>query len=196
LVIFYGFGAGKWRDPVDGRHLPKRTLPHLANLLAGQGLCDVLLPSPSTDDLMRAFRVRLEQAVRTVRRRDPDARVVLVLDAIDHAAIEAQARISESFAHLLLQSLAINPIPGVAVVASCRTERSNSACGDACRQFSAAVYGRETTSLVQQIQARPAGPAHCTGAQVATALSRRVIDCRAAIRRTAPGARRPRQARC
>jgi hypothetical protein len=151
VVLFDGFGAGKWRDPADGRHLPKRTLPHLANLLAGQGLCDVLLPSPSTDDLIRAFRVRLEQASRTVRRRDPDARVVLLLDAIDHAAIEARARRSESFAHVLLQSLTINPIPGVAVVASCRTERLDSACGDAqCRLFLVPAFTvEETTSLVR-----------------------------------------------
>jgi hypothetical protein len=151
VVLFDGFGAGKWRDPADSRHLPKRTLPHLGNVLAGQGLCDVLLPSPSTDDLMRAFRLRLEQAVRTVRRRDLEARVVLVLDAIDHAAIEAQARRSESFAQVLLQSLAINPIPGVAVVASCRTERLDSACGDArCRLFPVPPFTvGETASLVR-----------------------------------------------
>jgi hypothetical protein len=55
IVVFDGFGAGKWRDPADGRHLPKRTLPHLANLLAGQGLCDVLPPSSSIDDLIGRF---------------------------------------------------------------------------------------------------------------------------------------------
>jgi hypothetical protein len=151
VVLFDGFGAGMWRDPADGRHLPKRTLPHLANLLAGRGLCDVLLPSPNTDDLMRAFRFRLEQAVRTVRRRDSEARVVLVLDAIDHAGIEAQARRSESFAHVLLQSLAINPILSLAVVASCRTERLDLACSDAqCRRFSVPPFTvEETTSLVR-----------------------------------------------
>jgi hypothetical protein len=135
VVLFDGFGAGKWRDPADSRHLPKRTLPHLANLLAGRGLCDVLLPS-STDDLMRAFRVRLEQAVRALRHSDPEARVVLVLDGIDHAAIEALTRGSDSFAHVLLQSLAVNPIPGVAVIVSCRSARLDMACGDAhCRLF-------------------------------------------------------------
>jgi hypothetical protein len=61
---------------------------------------------------------------------------VLVLDAIDHAAIEAQARRSESFAHVLLQSLAVNPTLGVAIVASSRTERVDLVCGDArCRLF-------------------------------------------------------------
>lgn len=30
VVLFDGFGAGRWRDPADGRHLPDRTLVHLA----------------------------------------------------------------------------------------------------------------------------------------------------------------------
>src|SRR5260221_6667241 len=48
---------------------------------------------------------------------------------------------------VLLQSLAINPIPGVAVVASCRTERLDSACGDArCRLFPVPPF---TASLVR-----------------------------------------------
>jgi hypothetical protein len=153
VVLFDGFGAGKWRDPADARHLPRRTLPHLANLLAGQGLCDLLLPSPNSDDLMRAFRLRLEQAVRTLRGCDPEARVVLILDGIDHAAIEAQARRSESFAHVLLQSLAINTISGVAVIASCRTERLDLACGGArCRRFSVPRFTAEEAAKLVQLR--------------------------------------------
>jgi hypothetical protein len=55
VIAFDGFGAGKWRDPADGRHRPERTLVHLANLLAGQGLCDILLPTSDEIGLMRAF---------------------------------------------------------------------------------------------------------------------------------------------
>lgn len=191
VIVFDGFGAGKWRDPADARHLPKRTLPHLANLLAGRGLCDVLLPSPSTDDLMRAFRVRLDQALRTVRRRDPKALVVLVLDAIDHAAIEAAARRTESFAHVLLQSLAISPIPGVAVVASCRTERLDLACGDArCRLFPIAPFTVEETA--ELVRMRDAG---ATLAEISALHGRsggnprtRLLTC---ILKTAPRVDRP-----
>jgi hypothetical protein len=87
----------KWRDPADGRHRPERTLVHLANLLAGQGLCDILLPVADATGLMRAFRRRLEQALGTTRQVSDQAGIVLLLDAIDHAAVEAAATGTQSF---------------------------------------------------------------------------------------------------
>lgn len=123
VIVFDGFGAGKWRDISDGRHRPERTLVHLANLLAGAGACDILLPLYDHTTLMAAFRRRLKQAVSTINQTSETARVVLILDAIDHAAMQAKEDGTQSFAHLLLESLAITPIEGVVVIASCRTER-------------------------------------------------------------------------
>lgn len=130
VVIFDGFGAGRWRDPADGRHRPERTLVHLANLLAGHGLCDILLPISDLGSLLRAFRQRLTQSVATLRQAAEDAGVVLILDAIDHAAIAAAETKTSSFAHSLLRSLAVEQIEGVFVVASCRTERLEQAVGE------------------------------------------------------------------
>ncbi|WP_454018458.1 hypothetical protein [Azospirillum sp. Marseille-Q6669] len=136
IVLFDGFGAGQWRNPSDGRHLPERTLVHLANLLAGKGLCDILLPVTDVTGLLRAFRRRLAQAVATARQTQDGALVSLVLDAVDHAGLAAQETGAPSFAHLLLRSIGIEPIEGVRVVASCRTERLAIATGDAsCRTF-------------------------------------------------------------
>jgi hypothetical protein len=90
VVLFDGFGAGRWRDPADARHRPERTLVHLANLLAGQGLCDILLPVADTTSLLRAFRRRLGQSVAAARQTHSDAMVTLVLDAIDHAGLAAE----------------------------------------------------------------------------------------------------------
>jgi hypothetical protein len=131
VVLFDGFGAGQWRNPSDGRHLPERTLVHLANLLAGQGLCDILLPITDVTGLLRAFRRRLAQAVATARQTQDGALVSLVLDAVDHAGLAAQETGAPSFAHLLLRSIGTEPIEGVRVVASCRTERLAIATGDA-----------------------------------------------------------------
>jgi Fic family protein len=103
----------------------------LANLLAGRTLCDILLPISDITSLLRAFRRRLAQSVATARQMAAEAQVVLILDAIDHAAIAADATGTTSFAHVLLASLAIEPIDGVALVASCRTERRLEAVGDA-----------------------------------------------------------------
>ena len=132
VVVFDGFGAGMWRAPEDGRHRPEKTLVHLANLLAGQGLCDLLLPTTDITALCKAFRRCLAQSVKTVRQTAvPDAGIVLLLDAIDHAGMEARDTGTESFAHLILMSLAVTPIDGVTVIASCRTERREIAVGDA-----------------------------------------------------------------
>ncbi len=130
VVLFDGFGAGRWRDPADGRHLPERTLVHLANLLSGQGLCDILLPIADVIGLLRAFRRRLAQSVATARNTRSDACLSLVLDAIDHAGLAAQETGTSSFAHLLLRSISVDPIDGVRIVASCRTERLALATGD------------------------------------------------------------------
>lgn len=130
VVLFDGFGAGRWRDPADGRHLPERTLVHLANLMAGQGLCDILLPLADVTGLLRAFRRRLVQSVETARQTCSDACVSLVLDAIDHAGLAAHETGTLSFAHLLMRSISVEPIDGVRIIASCRTERLALATGD------------------------------------------------------------------
>jgi hypothetical protein len=150
VVLFDGFGAGQWRNPSDGRHLPERTLVHLGNLLAGQGLCDILLPIADVTGLLRAFRRRLAQAVATARQTQDGALISLVLDAIDHAGLAAQEVGAQSFAHLLLRSLGTEPIEGVRVIASCRTERLVIATGDApCRTFAVPLFsateGRDLT---------------------------------------------------
>ncbi|OLY75701.1 hypothetical protein AU074_21765 [Pseudomonas sp. ATCC PTA-122608] len=131
VVIFDGFGAGRWRDPADGRFRAERTLVHLANLLAGRGLCDILLPISDITSLLRAFRSRLVQSVASIRQADAAACVVLVLDAIDHAAISAVEFKETSFAQQLLRSFCANPIDGVMLIGSCRTERLGLAVGDA-----------------------------------------------------------------
>ena len=150
VVIFDGFGAGRWRDLADGRHRPERTLVHLANLLAGLGLCDILLPISDITSLLRGFRQRLAQAVATVRQADDTAGVVLILDAIDHAAIAAEETGTRSFAHVLLRSISVDPIEGVIIVASCRTERLRQAVGDSeHRCFEIPTFtSEEATALI------------------------------------------------
>lgn len=150
VVLFDGFGAGRWRDPADGRHLPERTLVHLANLMAGQGLCDILLPVADVTGLLRAFRRRLAQSVETARRTRSDACVSLVLDAIDHAGLAARDTATSSFAHLLMRSISVDPIDGVRLVASCRPERLALATGDTShRSFAVPLFtDTEVRSLV------------------------------------------------
>lgn len=131
-ILFDCFGMGQYRAPHDSRHLPSRGLVHIANELACRGLCDPLLPSTSqSEDILRAFRKRLEQAIATLRRGSAERQLVLLLDAIDNASEIARDRNEDSFPRLLLQSLAYgDPIPGLQVVVSARTHRRLAATGE------------------------------------------------------------------
>jgi hypothetical protein len=131
-ILFDCFGMGQYRASDDSRHLPSRGLVHIANELACRGLCDPLLPSTShSEDILRAFRTRLEQVVATLRRGSVDRQLVLLLDAIDNASEIACDRNQDSFPRLLLQSLEHGaPIAGLQVVVSARTHRRLAATGE------------------------------------------------------------------
>jgi hypothetical protein len=131
-ILFDCFGMGQYRAPHDGRHLPTRGLVHIANEIACRGMCDPLLPSTShSEDILRAFRTRLEQAVATLRRGSADRQLVLLLDAIDNASEIARDRNQDSFPRLLLQSLEHGaPIAGLQIVVSARTHRRQAATGE------------------------------------------------------------------
>lgn len=177
VVIFDGFGAGRWRDLADGRHRPDRTLVHIANLLAGRGLCDILLPISDLTSLLRGFRQRLSQAVGAVRQADPGASVVLLLDAIDHAAISAEEGGTRSFAHVLLNSLSVEPVDGVIVVASCRTERLQQAVGNAeHRNFEVAPFRPEEAEKLIVARDTSASAAEIAALMVRSGRNPRCLD--------------------
>ena len=45
LVLFDGFGAGRWRDPADGRHLPEGHLSTLPMSWPGKACATFCCPS-------------------------------------------------------------------------------------------------------------------------------------------------------
>jgi hypothetical protein len=151
VVLFDCYGGGSWRDPADGRHLPEIALPHIINLLAVDGLCDIFIPGTGGPGLIRSFRLRLEHAVQHLRRIDKTSSLILIVDAIDNAAQQARATQTESFAHQVLLSLSLKPIEGVVVIASCRTERIDIARGEAvCRRFQVpSLSGSEATDIAR-----------------------------------------------
>ena len=127
VIVFDGYGGGEWRAPGDDRHLCERSLLHIINSLAAKGLCDLVLPGVDAETLLRTASKRFKQALDSARTLQPNANIILLLDAIDHAGMQAEATNTDSFAKLLLQRLDIQPIEGVKIVASCRSER----CKDA-----------------------------------------------------------------
>jgi hypothetical protein len=140
-VLFDCFGGGAYRAPEDGRHLPKRGLIHIINSLACDGLCDPLLPTnENVEELVKAFRTRLIQAVATIKRGSSDKQLLLFIDAIDNAAEHAKDKREFAFPTLLLESFYYNgPVDGVQLIVSCRTYRRDISRGnlprDACEEF-------------------------------------------------------------
>ena len=177
VVLFDGFGAGQWRNADDGRHLPERTLVHLANLLAGQGLCDILLPLYDPTALVRAFRRRLVQSVATARQMADDAGIVLLLDAIDHAGLAAEDTGKPSFAHLLLNTLNLDPIDGVRLVCSCRTERIAIAVGGArYRSFVIPPFTQKEARSLILLREPTASPVEIAALESRSGFNPRCLD--------------------
>lgn len=154
-ILFDCFGGGGYRAPEDARHLPRKGLIHIANLLAAEGLCDPLLPGhDNADEIVRHFRKRLTQAVKTLRRGSSKARLLIFIDAIDNAAIQARDRGEDSFPQLLLESFRITkPVDGVQLIVSCRTERRDLAKGNVpCEELGLRPFSRDETT--QYVRAR------------------------------------------
>lgn len=124
VVFFDCFGGGAYRSPEDARHLPKKGLIHIANTLAFRGLCDPMLPdSPDVHTLLSTFRRRLTQCLNTISRMMPGRKLAIFIDAIDNAAFAAAQASEDCFPIKLLESLDTEPIDGVSLIVSCRTER-------------------------------------------------------------------------
>ena len=150
VIMFDCFGGGSYRDPEDSRHLPKRGLVHITNTLACRGLCDPLLPGgESPDDLIRAFLRRLRQAIETLRRASPDKELILIIDAVDNAAEHAMDINEPCFPKLLLESFHNGgKIPGVKLIASCRTHRIAISKGDVeCIEFQLEPFSPDETRV-------------------------------------------------
>lgn len=135
-VLYDCFGGGAYRAPEDARHLPKRGLIHIINNLACNCLCDPLLPiNENVEELVKAFRVRLAQAVATLRRGSRDKQLILFIDAIDNAAEHAKDKGELAFPKLLLESFHYKgPVAGVQLIVSCRTYRRDISRGNIPRE--------------------------------------------------------------
>lgn len=122
-VVYDCFGNGEYRRAGSPRHRHKDALVQIANELAALGLCHPLIPSSNADntDYLRAFAYRLKQSVKSIRAKNGQPLLCIVVDAADNAEIAASEFGDErSFARTLLRE----PLPdGIRLVFLCRTER-------------------------------------------------------------------------
>ncbi|WP_413331381.1 hypothetical protein [Brevundimonas phoenicis] len=120
-VLYDCYGGGDYRREPHERHAYRVALTQMANTLAVQGLCMPLLPRRANDALiLAAFLKRLRAAVRHLQASEPDALLLLVVDAADNAMMGAKGSAERAFVPGLLQA----DLPaGVRLVMLCRPDR-------------------------------------------------------------------------
>lgn len=122
-VLYDCFGNGQYRSASGYRHRHKDALVQIANELAAKGLCHPLIPSPYAEPsaYARAFIYRLRQSITSLRSKNPQALLCIIIDAADNAQIAAE-EIGE--ARSFVRDLIREQLPeGVRLVALCRTHR-------------------------------------------------------------------------
>jgi hypothetical protein len=162
VILFDCFGGGAYRNPIDERHRPERGLMHIVNELACRGLCDPILPgSTEPNEVIRRAIERLSQALLSLRRTRPNARLIIIMDAADNAADEARKRNQPSFPKALLESLTHQPsIDGLIVIATARPEHQELAIGTAqCTPFKIDPFNLNETSIFVSSRRPEATPA-------------------------------------
>jgi len=122
-VIYDCYANGAYRKLGEARHNPKHGFVQLANTLASYGLCQVVVPDVNVtdEDWARAFLARVGAASSAISLVDPNAVLVLVIDAADSAVLASRADVA---AHPFVKSILRQTFPhNVRVVLTARTER-------------------------------------------------------------------------
>lgn len=120
--VYDCFGGGKYRNTSEPRHRACDALIQLSNEMAARGLCRPLISHAGipTDAIFRAFLERMKQAAECLREVEPNALLVMLVDAADNAEVAAVESADRCFAHELL----LEEMPtGCRLVILCRTER-------------------------------------------------------------------------
>lgn len=104
-IVYDCFGAGKYRNPSEPRHGHRHALVQIANELAAKGLCNPLLAQDIAlnENILRHFLVRIKTAVSNLRKVEPQALLVILIDAADNAEMAAKEFNQSCFAHELLR---------------------------------------------------------------------------------------------
>ena len=91
-ILYDCFGNGQYRSASGYRHRHKDGLVQIANELAAEGLCHLMIPTSHADAsaYVRAFVHRLGQAAALIRLTNSHALLCIVVDAADNAQMAAE----------------------------------------------------------------------------------------------------------
>lgn len=123
-ILFDCYGAGKYQNPEDKRHLHRKAITHIANELAKNIGTDFLLVQNESDDVyLTEFIRRIEKGVEILRNRNLLASLVFIIDAADNSVTAAQNCGEKSFIEDLLN---IDIPDGCHFIVTSRTYRKES----------------------------------------------------------------------
>lgn len=126
MIMFDCYGGGRYLDPSALRHRPIDAFLQITNQLATQLKLPLLLSRNPGADYPKQFANRLTHAASAIKAQNPDALIVIAIDAADNAATAAESRtpVEPCFVHdlVLLSALPEN----VRFVVTSRTGRLDS----------------------------------------------------------------------
>lgn len=122
-ILFDCYGAGKYQNPEDKRHLHRNAIVHLANELAKNIGTEFLLVQNESDDVyLKELIKRIREGVEILRFRNPLACLVFIIDAADNSITAAKNNGERSFVEDLLN---IEIPEGCHIIATSRTYRKD-----------------------------------------------------------------------
>lgn len=122
-ILYDCFGNARYRNVSSYRHRHRDALVQIANELAAKGLCHPLIPSNQADSsaYIKAFLYRLKQSIDSLKSKNSQALLCIIIDAADNAQMAAE-EIGE--ARSFVRDLIREKMPeGVRLVFLCRTHR-------------------------------------------------------------------------
>jgi hypothetical protein len=121
-IAYDCFGAGSYRNRSTTRHRHKDALVQIINELATKGLCNPILPTgnDSDENLMKTFVNRVEATLCALKKNEPLAKLVVIVDAADNAEMAAVEFNQSCFAHEIIREQYPDDFR---LVVLCRTER-------------------------------------------------------------------------
>lgn len=124
VILFDSYGAGSYLNPSDSRHLHKEAILQISNELA-KSIGSPFLLSSNTEPylLIREFKRRVEYATKILQQRNPDAVLVLIVDAADNSVTAAKKNQTNSFIQHLVNETYCN---GFRLVVTLRSHRVSS----------------------------------------------------------------------
>jgi hypothetical protein len=103
-ITYDCFGGGGYRRMSEPRHEHRQALLQITNELAGQRLCQPLVPVPTatSSDFAKAFVERVNKSAATLATATPGAFLIIAVDAADNAVMAGKEFNSGSFVPDLL----------------------------------------------------------------------------------------------